>query len=102
MSKQKRPSESGRSRLGRAYRRFHKFITLLALANGFSLAFSIWFCSAPTLREHLPRTIVNDVTQLNPVVVEGIAYPRSVSEVQDIVRTHPGPIAIGGGHYSMG
>jgi FAD/FMN-containing dehydrogenase len=45
---------------------------------------------------------VNDVTKLNPVAVKRIAYPESIAEVQSLVRTHPGGIAIGGGHYSMG
>lgn len=45
---------------------------------------------------------VNDVTQLNPIEVERVAAPRSVAELQRLVREHRGPISVGGGRYSMG
>lgn len=45
---------------------------------------------------------VNDITQLNPIVVEGIAVPKTVDEIRQLVREHKGPISIGGGRYSMG
>ena len=46
--------------------------------------------------------IVNDVTQINPIEVDRIAVPKSVEEVRELVRSHQGPISIGGGHFSMG
>ncbi len=46
--------------------------------------------------------LVNDVTQLNPVEVSLIKQPKSIEEVVSIVKTHKGPISIGGGRYSMG
>ncbi|MET0384823.1 MAG: FAD-binding oxidoreductase [Polyangiales bacterium] len=61
-----------------------------------------WLVTAPALPLPLTPVIVNDVTQLNPIPVTGITYPRSIAEVQSLVQSHPGPIAIGGGHYSMG
>ena len=48
------------------------------------------------------RTIVNDVTRLNPVAVWAVATPTSVEEVQEAVRATSGPISIGGGRFSMG
>jgi hypothetical protein len=51
----------------------------------------------------LPRhPVVNDVTRLNPIVVERVVTPTTVEEIQKIVREHSGPISIGGGRYSMG
>lgn len=47
-------------------------------------------------------TVVNDVTQLNPVRVARIVAPRSVEEIQQLVRGHQGPLSIGGGRYSQG
>ncbi|MBI3896942.1 MAG: FAD-binding oxidoreductase [Gammaproteobacteria bacterium] len=47
-------------------------------------------------------TIVNDVTQLNPIAVENIIAPTTLEQLIDAVRTHAGPISIGGGRYSMG
>ncbi len=46
--------------------------------------------------------IVNDVTQINPVVVAAEIRPTSTAEVQKIVRENPGAISIGGGRFSMG
>ena len=45
---------------------------------------------------------VNDVSRLNPVVMQRVIVPRTTDEVVAAVRTHAGPIAIGGGRYSMG
>ena len=46
--------------------------------------------------------IVNDVSQLNPITVDRIVVPRTVDEVRELVRTHAGPISIGGARHSMG
>ena len=48
------------------------------------------------------QTIVNDVTQLNPVPVWAVTTPTSIEEVQDAMRRTNGPISVGGGHFSMG
>ncbi len=46
--------------------------------------------------------IVNDVTQINPIEVDRVAVPKTVEEVRELIRSHRGPISIGGGHFSMG
>ena len=46
--------------------------------------------------------VVNDVSQLNPIPVERIVSPKSVEEIQKLVRDHDGPISIGGARHSMG
>jgi FAD/FMN-containing dehydrogenase len=46
--------------------------------------------------------IVNDVTKLNPIVVAEVIEPTTLEEIVAAVKTHAGPIAIGGGRYSMG
>lgn len=45
---------------------------------------------------------VNDVTGLNPIEVDRVIAPRSIAEIVNAVKDHPGPISIGGGRYSMG
>ena len=45
---------------------------------------------------------VNDVTQINPIAVQRIIVPKTVEEIVNAVKTHPGPISIGGGRFSMG
>ncbi len=60
------------------------------------------------LSAHLPAqaetgaTIINDVTQINPIAVAGVLAPKSIDEIVASVKSHPGPISIGGGRYSMG
>jgi len=46
--------------------------------------------------------IVNDVTRLNPVIVSSVVVPKSVAEVQSIIRNTAGSISVGGGRFSMG
>ncbi len=46
--------------------------------------------------------IVNDVTQLNPVIVACVKTPDTIEAVQNIIKTTEGAIAIGGGRFSMG
>ncbi len=48
------------------------------------------------------HSTVNDVTQLNPIVVEQIAVPKTVDEVRQLVQAHHGAISIGGARHSMG
>ncbi|WP_338872079.1 FAD-binding protein [Spirosoma sp. SC4-14] len=46
--------------------------------------------------------IINDVTQLNPVVVAKVFRPTSIAHLQERLRTTTGPISVGGGRFSMG
>ena len=46
--------------------------------------------------------VVNDVTQLNPIVVSDIATPTTLEELVNLVAHRDGPISIGGGRFSMG
>ncbi|MDQ7949314.1 MAG: FAD-binding oxidoreductase [Pedobacter sp.] len=48
-----------------------------------------------------PR-MVNDITQLNPIKVRDIVAPKTLTELVQAVKTHTGPISIGGGRFSMG
>ena len=45
---------------------------------------------------------VNDVTQINPIAVDRVLAPTSIEEIVEAVRSHPGPVSIGGGRFSMG
>lgn len=68
----------------------------LLLATVLSVALSGWPFPVPA------GIIVNDVTQINPIEVDHVAIPKTVDEVRELVRSHHGPISIGGGHFSMG
>jgi FAD/FMN-containing dehydrogenase len=77
--------------------RRHAAIALALLAAG--LAFSgVWRSGT------LPAApnVVNDGTGLNPVTVARVLAPTSTEEIAQAVRSHAGPISIGGGRYSMG
>ena len=45
---------------------------------------------------------VNDISGLNPIQVAQVLAPTELAQIVEAVRSHPGPIAIGGGRYSMG
>ncbi|MGZ4036090.1 MAG: FAD-binding protein [Bacteroidia bacterium] len=46
--------------------------------------------------------IVNDVTQLNPIIVSRVETPVSIEELQTIIKNADKPVSIGGGRFSMG
>lgn len=46
--------------------------------------------------------IVDDVTQLNPIIVDSVKVPTTVQELQEIIGTADRPVSIGGGRFSMG
>ena len=46
--------------------------------------------------------LINDITQLNPVLVAQVATPRTTEELQQIVRDAKIPVSVGGGRFSMG
>ena len=46
--------------------------------------------------------IVNDVTQLNPILVAKVEVPKSIEELQSIIKNTSNSISIGGGRFSMG
>lgn len=47
------------------------------------------------------ETIINDVTQLNPILVSNVAVPNSIEELQSLVKQSE-KISVGGGRFSMG
>src|SRR5258708_32076873 len=48
------------------------------------------------------KTVINDVSQLNPVEVADARRPRSTEEVEAALRAWPGAVSIGGGRFSQG
>ncbi len=50
----------------------------------------------------LAAETVNDVTGLNPIQVQQVLAPTRLEQIVQAVREHRGPIAIGGGRFSMG
>lgn len=49
-----------------------------------------------------PDTLVNDITELNPMSVAETLRPASIEEVVAALEQSTGPVSIGGGRYSQG
>jgi FAD/FMN-containing dehydrogenase len=49
-----------------------------------------------------PQVVVNDVTNINPIVVERVVRPTTSAEIKAAIKAHAGPVSIGGGRFSMG
>jgi len=46
--------------------------------------------------------IINDVTKLNPVIVQEAKAPESIEELCKLIKNSSGIISVGGGRFSMG
>ncbi|HEY9507227.1 MAG TPA: FAD-binding oxidoreductase [Gemmatimonadales bacterium] len=87
---------------GRVWRRLRPLRRALGALLLLVAAVSLWFfLRTPVLRLDRPP-VVNDISGLNPVPLQGLIAPTTVEEIVKAVRGHDGPIAIGGGRYSMG
>jgi FAD/FMN-containing dehydrogenase len=86
--------------------RIKKAGKLLGLTLGAVLALSagnaLWGLYATPVERPADLPVVNDVTQINPIVVAKEIAPTTTEEIVAAVKTYPGPISIGGGRYSMG
>ncbi|MCZ4245325.1 FAD-binding oxidoreductase [Pedobacter punctiformis] len=64
------------------------------------VALLFFSCNADRIPEE--KNIINDVTQLNPIKVNGTLKPKTSIEIINAVKNHNGPISIGGGRFSQG
>lgn len=48
------------------------------------------------------QAVVNDATGMNPIAVERVLAPRTLDQIVAALRSHAGPVSIGGARYSMG
>ena len=95
----RRPVRRLLSGVGRAVRLAARVLLAILLLTAAASCMGIL---ETTVRRPAPPPLVNDVTQLNPIVVGEITTPTTIEEVVAAVRSHTGPISIGGGRYSMG
>jgi len=71
-----------------------RLFTIFSICLVLHLAWPISVSAEPVM--------VNDVTHLNPIAVERVVTPKTIDDIRDLVRSHRGPISIGGGRFSMG
>ena len=75
---------------------------VLAVVLVITAVAAVWGSSKVQVERSAAPTVVNDVTQLNPIPVSRIVTPTTTEEVVAAVRAARGPVSIGGGRYSMG
>ena len=93
------PRGEFRRRIGR----FARALLFLALGLVLFTIGAIILGTRKVIIEHAPpQLITNDVTGLNPVALSHVIEPTTTEEVVAAIRNTQGPIAIGGGRYSMG
>lgn len=63
---------------------------------------TVWRVIRTPVEQPTPASLVNDVTQLNPIAVSEVITPTTTEEIVEAVKQHRGPIAIGGARSSMG
>lgn len=73
---------------------------LVMLVIGITLLFFV--VSGPPKRIEHRENEINDVTHLNPILVDQIQRPQSVEEVSSLIKSNEGVVSIGGARHSMG
>ena len=66
------------------------------------VALAVWIAGDDDYAVRLHETVVNDITELNPVPMARVVTPHSVDDIIAAIKRSSGPISIGGGRYSMG
>lgn len=65
-------------------------------------AVCLWFVIRSPVERAGSLLLVRDVTQLNPILVSEIITPTTIEEIIQAVKSHTGPISVGGARHSMG
>ena len=66
------------------------------------IAIVIWVSGDDDYDGTLHDFVVNDITELNPIPMSRVFAPQSVDDIVSAIQSSSGPIAIGGGRFSMG
>lgn len=86
-------------------RKINKLLRILlyvSIAYFVIIAIIVWQSGDDDYQVRLHEYVVNDITELNPIPMAKVVTPRSVDEIVSAIRSSSGPIAIGGGRFSMG
>jgi FAD/FMN-containing dehydrogenase len=83
-------------------RRVLRVLLYLTLVYGLTVTIVVWIAGDDDFEGTLHDTVVNDITELNPIPMAKVIAPTAVDEIVAAVRLSDGPIAIGGGRFSMG
>jgi FAD/FMN-containing dehydrogenase len=62
----------------------------------------VWIAGDEDYAGQLHDTVVNDITELNPIPMARVVTPQSVNDIVAALQGSSGPVSIGGGRFSMG
>jgi len=79
-----------------------KIIGIAFAVYAVAIVLAIWIAGDDDYQGRLHETVVNDITELNPIPMARIVTPHSVDDIAAAIQGSSGPISIGGGRYSMG
>ena len=79
-----------------------RFLLLALAAGGLWFGLKTWSIVRKPVVPQTPTLTVNDVTLLNPIQIAEILTPTTTAEIAEAVKSHAGPISIGGARHSMG
>lgn len=79
-----------------------RFLGILFAGYVIVVALVVWVAGDGDYEGRLHETVVNDITDLNPVPMAEVVTPRSVNDIVTAIQGSTGPISIGGGRFSMG
>src|SRR5215510_15534180 len=81
---------------------FMGFVFAIVATLGLAYGMAGWGAVHTTVTHPPPPPPINDITQLNPIQVSQVITPTTIPEIVAAVKSHAGPVSIGGGRYSMG
>jgi len=90
------------AQIKRIGRKTLRFLGILFVAYVLVIALAVWVAGDGDYDRRLHETVVNDITELNPVPMARVVTPHSVDEIVAAIEGSRGPISIGGGRFSMG
>jgi FAD/FMN-containing dehydrogenase len=79
-----------------------RFVLVTAAAAVIAYVFVVWEIVRTPRDFSAAADLINDVSQLNPVVVQKTITPTTAEEIIAAVKEQDGPISIGGARHSMG
>jgi len=81
---------------------FVKIIVCFLLLLSFLTAYILVDFDNTNSPKQTKPTLVNDITQLNPIEVTRVVQPSSIEGIIAAIKSSSGPISIGGGRFSQG
>ncbi len=83
-------------------RRNKRLIQAVIIILAVMLVLVVWSVIRAPIERQTSPLLINDVTQLNPIVVSMVLTPTTTEEIVEAVKRHGGPISVGGARHSMG